>query len=99
MQFGQTGVAMLDSEGRLWGYGAPLDNGYLPLEVQVISSGVVQFAAGASFFIWQDTAGLFWGRGFNVAGAIGSPVGSGIGGGTGSSGGRRVTTDLASVAR
>lgn len=99
MQFGQTGVAMLDSEGRLWGYGAPLDNGYLPLEVQVISSGVVQFAAGASFFIWQDTAGLFWGRGFNVAGAIGSPVGSGIGVGTGSSGGRRVTTDLTAVAR
>lgn len=97
MQFGQTGVAMLDSEGRLWGYGAPLDNGYLPLEAQVISSDVVQFAAGAGFFIWQDSAGVFWGRGFNVAGAIGSPVGAGIG--AGSSEGRRVTTNLSTVAR
>lgn len=97
MQFGLTGVAMMDSRGWLWGYGAPLDDGQLPQRAQALSDGVVQYSAGAGYFIWQDTSGRFWAKGYNPAGAIGSPVGVGIGGG--GSGSRLVTVDLGVVAR
>lgn len=75
MQFGFTGVAMLDTQNRLWGYGAVDDYGQFPQTPAVIDTDVVQFASGQGYYIWQKTDRTFWGRGYNPAGALGTPLG------------------------
>lgn len=76
LQFGFTGAALLDGTGRLWGYGASDDYGNFPVQPALIDSGVVQYAAGQGYYLWQRADGTFWGRGYNPQGAIGLPTGS-----------------------
>lgn len=76
MQFGFTGVAMLDSAGTLWGYGASDDYGRFPQTPTAVDTGVVQYAAGQGYYIWQKSDATFWGRGYNPAGALGTPLGT-----------------------
>lgn len=76
LQFGFTGVALLDDAGRLWGYGASDDYGSFPVQPALIDTGVVQYASGQGYYLWQRTDGTFWGRGYNPQGAIGLPTGS-----------------------
>ena len=76
MQFSFTGVAMVDSLNQLWGYGADDDYGEFPVAPTMIDTGIVQYASGQGYYIWQRSDGTFWGRGYNPAGALGSPVGT-----------------------
>ena len=76
MQFGFTGVAMIDAASRLLGYGASDDYGQFPQTPAVIDTGIAHYAVGQGFYIWERTDGTWWGRGYNPAGAIGSPIGT-----------------------
>lgn len=76
MQFGFTGVAMLDAQSRLWGYGAGDDYGWFPQTPAVVDTDVVQYASGQGYYVWQKTDGTFWGRGYNPAGVLGTPSGT-----------------------
>lgn len=76
MQFGFTGVALLDDQSRLWGYGASDDYGRFPQLPSQIDTGVVQYASGQGYYLWQRSNGTFWGRGYNPQGAIGLPTGT-----------------------
>lgn len=76
MQFGFTGVALLDSDSTLWGYGASDDYGQFPQTPAVVDTGVVQYAAGQGYYIWQKNDATFWARGYNPAGALGTPIGT-----------------------
>ncbi|QTX03501.1 hypothetical protein [Agromyces archimandritae] len=71
MQFSSTGVALLDSNGTLWGYGAPGDAGELSTLPSVVDTDVVQFISSGAFYAWQKRDGTFWGRGDNVNAALG----------------------------
>ena len=37
---------------------------------------VKQYGAGQGYYIWQRSDGTWWGRGYNPAGAIGTPTGT-----------------------
>lgn len=75
MQFGFTGVAMLNNAGELWGYGASDDYGKFAQAPSRIDSNVVQYGSGQGFYLWQRSDGTFWGRGYNPQGSIGLPTG------------------------
>lgn len=75
MQFGFTGVAMINNAGELWGYGASDDYGRFPQNPTRIDTNVVQYASGQGFYLWQKSDGTFWGRGYNPQGSIGLPIG------------------------
>lgn len=75
MQFGFTGVAMMNNAGELWGYGASDDYGRFPQAPTRIDTGVVQYGSGQGFYLWQKSDGTFWGRGYNPQGSIGLPTG------------------------
>lgn len=75
MQFGFTGVALLDSGETLWGYGGSDDYGRFPQTPTAIDSDVLQYSAGQGFYVWQRSDGTFWGRGYNPEGSIGLPIG------------------------
>lgn len=75
MQFSFTGAVLLDDQNRLWGYGASDDYGQNPQLPVILDSGIVQYAAGQGYYLWQRQDGTFWGRGYNVQGAIGTPSG------------------------
>lgn len=75
-QFGFTGVAMIDTSKRLWGYGASDDYGKFPMAPALIDSNVVQFASGQGYYVWERSDGTWWGRGYNPQGAIGLPIGT-----------------------
>lgn len=75
MQFGFTGVALMNNLGELWGYGASDDYGRFPQGPTRIDTNVVQYASGQGFYIWQKTDGTFCGRGYNPQGSIGLPTG------------------------
>ncbi|MDQ1205230.1 hypothetical protein [Microbacterium sp. SORGH_AS_0862] len=76
MQFGYTGVVLLDGQSRLWGYGAADDYGNNPLLPAILDTNIAQYAAGQGYYLWQRQDGTFWGRGYNPQGAIGLPVGT-----------------------
>jgi len=76
MQFGYTGVAMLDAQNRLWGYGASDDYGQFPQVPIIVDTNVVQYGAGQGYYLWQKADKTFWGRGYNPAGSIGAPNGT-----------------------
>ena len=76
MQFGFTGVAMLNGKNELWGYGASDDYGKFPTMPALIDSDVRQYGAGQGYYIWQRGDRTFWGRGYNPQGAIGMPTGT-----------------------
>lgn len=75
MQFGFTGVAMMNNVGELWGYGASDDYGRFPQAPTRIDTNVVQYGSGQGFYLWQKSDGTFWGRGYNPQGSIGLPTG------------------------
>jgi hypothetical protein len=75
MQFGFTGVAMMNNAGELWGYGASDDYGRFPQSPTRIDTGVVQYGSGQGFYLWQKWDGTFRGRGYNPVGSIGLPTG------------------------
>ena len=75
MQFGFTGVAMMNNAGELWGYGASDDYGRFPQIPTRIDTNVVQYGSGQGFYLWQKADGTFWGRGYDPAGSIGMPTG------------------------
>lgn len=76
MQFGYTGVVMIDTQNRLWGYGASDDYGQLPILPVLVDQNVKQYAVGQGYYLWQKQDNTFWGRGYNPAGAIGTPIGT-----------------------
>lgn len=90
MQFGFTGVAMIDTTSRLLGYGASDDYGQFPQSPAVIDTGIVHYAVGQGFYIWERTDGTWWGRGYNPAGAIGAPIGP-------QSSNRQISYDMSAV--
>ncbi|MDP9905701.1 hypothetical protein [Arthrobacter bambusae] len=92
MQFGFTGVALLNGDGELWGYGASDDYGQFPQNPTRIDTGVVQYGSGQGFYLWQKSDGSFWGRGYNPQGAIGLPSGTQIAN-------RKVSWDLGMVTK
>ncbi|MGO4431730.1 hypothetical protein AB4Y88_00070 [Paenarthrobacter sp. RAF9] len=92
MQFGYTGVVMINSSNQLLGYGASDDYGQLPQNPTVVDSNIVQFAAGQGFYIWQRSNGTWWGRGYNPAGAIGTPLGT-------QTANRQINYDMSAVAK
>ncbi|MDQ1129964.1 hypothetical protein [Microbacterium sp. SORGH_AS_0888] len=76
MQFSFTGAALLDSDDRLWSYGASDDYGQSPQLPALLDTNVVQYSSGQGFTLWQKDDGTFWGRGYNPQGAIGLPTGT-----------------------
>lgn len=76
MQFGFTGVALMNNGGDLWGYGAGDDYGQFPTTPVHIDSNVTQYASGQGYYIWQRSDASFWAQGYNVTGAIGIPAGA-----------------------
>ncbi|MFC6356466.1 hypothetical protein [Luethyella okanaganae] len=92
LQFGFTGVALLDNTNRLWGYGASDDYGKFPQTPTVIDTNVVQYGSGQGYYLWQKSDNTFWGRGYNPQGSIGLPSDN-------TSTNRQVSWDLGMVAR
>ena len=93
MQFGFTGVVFETDANGLWGYGASDDYGQLPMSPGQVDTGVVQYAVGQGYYLWQKSDGTFWGRGYNPAGAIGTPDSGAV------TTNRQVSYDMSAVTR
>ncbi|MEB4616642.1 RCC1 domain-containing protein [Leucobacter sp. M11] len=70
---GFTGTMFLDASGTLHGYGASDDYGNNPQTPTRIADRVTTYTAGQGFYLWRTDDGQFWGKGYNPAGAIGTP--------------------------
>ncbi|KIP51441.1 hypothetical protein [Leucobacter komagatae] len=92
MQFGFTGVAMLNGNNELWGYGASDDYGKFPQRPALIDTDVRQYGSGQGYYIWQRGDRTFWGRGYNPQGALGMPTGT-------TSTNRQISWDLEVIAQ